>query len=675
MSPQRLLIANRGEIACRILRAGRAMGHTVAVVASPEDQGARAAREADAVLPVASYLDGPGIVAACRDWGGTLLHPGYGFLSEQAGFAQAVEAAGIVFVGPAPDTMRALGGKESAKAIARRCQVPVLDALLSHELAALAPDRWEAELAARGIRAPYLVKASAGGGGRGMRVVASARELPEAVARASREAEAGFQDGTVFVERYLRDPRHLEAQVFGDGLGGGVFLGERECSLQRRHQKVLEEAPSSVADPALREALGRAALALVRETRYRGAGTVEFLVESTGAFHFLEVNARLQVEHPVTELAYGVDLVRAQLELAGGRWPAELGDPGRFTLPIPRGVALEARILAEDPRRDWLPTPGPLRVYQEPSGEGIRVDSGCAQGDRIPAQYDSMIAKLAVWGPDRAAAAARLGEALEAFTILGCTTNLPLLQAISRHPDFRQGLEHTGWIQEHLPELNAPLVPAPCLALLASRGFREALSCALRGLGRPAPGAPERFAVLEGPDLGPGARRPASFRVRGEGHRFTLEGPALQSMLAEIRDALAAGGVDGAHQRGPGLRRALGLGAGAPLGFTAVRMGRSDLALALFGETLVLEDPTARLAAPPSAPAPAGGPILAPMAGKVLEVHAAVGDAVASGQLLFVLESMKMQFEIKAPRPGRVEAILVQVGQVLQGPERLALLN
>jgi acetyl/propionyl-CoA carboxylase alpha subunit len=672
LSAHRLLIANRGEIACRILRAGRAMGHTVAVIATPQDQGARATREADAVLPVADYLDGPGIVAACLAWGGTLLHPGYGFLSEQAGFAQAVEAAGIAFVGPAPDTMRALGGKESAKAIARRCRVPVLDALLSHELAALAPERWEAELAARNIQAPYLVKASAGGGGRGMRVVAGARDLPDAVARASREAAAGFQDGTVFVERYLPSPRHIEIQVFGDGRGGGVFLGERECSLQRRHQKVLEEAPSPAAGPALREALGRAALALVRETRYRGAGTVEFLVEASGAFHFLEVNARLQVEHPVTELVHRVDLVRAQLELAEGRWPAALGDPTRFSVPSPRGVALEARILAEDPRQDWVPTPGLLRVYQEPVGEGIRVDSGVAQGDRIQPQYDSMIAKLAVWAPDRAGAVARLGEALEAFTILGCTTNLPLLQAISRHPDFLAGRESTGWIQDHLPELNAPLLPGPCLDLLAGRGFREALSCALRGLGQPAPGAPERFAAQEGPELGTGARRsPAGLRIRREPqlHRFRLSGPALGSMLAAARDTA------GAHQRGPGLQRALGLGPEAGLGFSAARLGPSDLALALFGETLVLADPTARLAAPAMAPALAGGPILAPMAGKVLEVHAAAGDPVESGQLLFVLESMKMQFEIKAPRPGRLAAVLVQAGQILQGPEPLAQLD
>ena len=673
MTARRLVIANRGEIARRILRAGRAMGYTVAVVSTPQDADARVRREADAVLPAASFLDGAGIVAASAAWGAHLLHPGYGFLSEQAAFAQAVADAGIVFVGPEAATMRALGGKESAKALARTCGVPVLEALLSRELAALPPARWEGELAARGIRAPFLVKASGGGGGRGMRVVGSARELPDAVARASREAEAAFGDGTVFVERWLEAPRHIEIQVFGDGAGGGVFLGERECSLQRRHQKVVEEAPSAMADPELRGALGRAALALVRATRYRGAGTVEFLLDAGRAWYFLEVNTRIQVEHPVTELVYGVDLVQAQLELAEGRWPGALGDPGGFQVPVPRGVALEARVLAEDPRGGWAPTPGRLRVYQEPEGEGVRVDSGVGPGDRVNDQFDSMIAKLAVWGPDRPAAVQRLAAALEAFRILGPATNLPLLQAISRHPDFLAGHSSTAWIQEHLEQLNAPLLPAPWRAFLGAPAFREALSNALRGAGRPQPGGAERFAALDHPGLRPGSaqwREPFRLRPEAGGTRFTLAGPALGTLLAATLDGPAE-----SHERGPGLRGAL---AQAPetaeISFSACRIEGSRMALALFGETLVLEDPLARLAAAPAQP-DGGGPVLAPMGGKILEVHAAVGDPVEPGQLLFVLESMKMQFEITAPRRGRVAAVLVAAGQVLQGPGQLALLG
>ncbi|MGA2082672.1 MAG: biotin carboxylase N-terminal domain-containing protein [Holophaga sp.] len=664
----RLVIANRGEIARRILRAGRAMGCEVAVVSTAQDQGALVRREADAVLEVESFLDIPGIVAAARAWGGRLLHPGYGFLSEQAEFAQAVEDAGLVFVGPTPAAMRALGRKEPAKALARACGVPVLEALLSHELAAMDPGGWEAALAARGIVAPWLVKASGGGGGRGMRVVDQARDLPEAVRRAALEAEAAFHDGTVFVERLLPAPRHIEVQVFGDGRGGGVFLGERECSLQRRHQKVLEETPSSAVDPPLREALGRAALALVRETRYRSAGTVEFLLDREGGFHFLEVNARLQVEHPVTELAYGVDLVQAQLELAQGRWPAALGDPSRFQVPVPAGVALEARVLAEDPRRGFLPTPGPLRVYAEPSGEGIRVDSGVGPGDRVNAQFDSMIAKLVVHGPDRAAAAARLSAALEGFVVLGCVTNLPLLQAVSRHPDFLAGRESTRWIQDHLEDLNRPLLPGPCLALLASAEFRAALSCAFRGLGRPAPGPARRFAALEDPELSVGGRGGPGTLVLEAGpepFRFTLTGSALGAALE------AAAGASG-HERGPGLPAALEAHA---LPLVACRLDGSAMALATLGETLELEDPLARLAPPRAESQSGGGPVLAPMAGKVLEVHAVPGDPVEPGQLLFVVESMKMQFEITAPRKGWVEAVLVEPGQVLQGPERLAVLS
>jgi acetyl/propionyl-CoA carboxylase alpha subunit len=641
LTARRLVIANRGEIARRILRAGRAMGYQVAVISTGQDAGARVRREADAVLPVPSFLDIPAIVAASRAWGGQLLHPGYGFLSEHAGFAQAVEDAGLVFVGPAPESMRALGRKEAAKALARACGVPVLDALLSHELACLPPARWAAELAARGIRAPFLVKASGGGGGRGMRVVAEAGELPEAVRRAGLEAEAAFHDGTVFVERYLEGPRHIEIQVFGDGRGGGVFLGERECSLQRRHQKVLEEAPSSVVDPALREALGRAALALVRETRYRGAGTVEFLLDAERSWYFLEVNTRIQVEHPVTEQVYHVDLVQAQLELAEGRWPAALGDPGAFAPPTPDGVALEARILAEDPRHGFIPTPGPLRVYREPAGAGIRVDSGVGQGDQVGAQFDSLIAKLIVWGPDRAAAVARLSAALEGFVILGCVTNLPLLQAISRAPDFLAGRSSTSWIQDHLAGLNAPLLPAPSLALVESQPFREALSCALRGMGQPQPGPAERFAALAHPELSiGGAPKPVFSLLREAGQdRFTLRVPGR-----EAADC------------------------------TACRLPGSDMALAVGGETLVLADPQARPAAARSGPA-ASGQVLAPMGGKVLEVHVAPGDAVEPGQLLFLLESMKMQFEISAPGRARVAAVLVQPGQVLQGPEPLALLG
>jgi acetyl/propionyl-CoA carboxylase alpha subunit len=581
-----------------------------------------------------------------------------------------VEAAGIAFVGPTPANMRALGGKESAKDLARACAVPVLEALLSRELAGLAEADWGPELAARGIHPPFLVKASGGGGGRGMRVVPDLAGLAEAVRRGSSEAETWFGDGSVFVERYLEDPRHIEIQVFGDGGGGGVALGERECSLQRRHQKVLEEAPSAVVGPELRAAMGAAALALVRATGYRGAGTVEFLLDAQGAFHFLEMNTRLQVEHPVTELVYGVDLVQAQLELAAGRWPAALGDPAGTAPPVPDGVALEARILAEDPRAGFLPTPGPLRVYREPSGPGIRVDSGVAQGDRISPEFDSLIAKLIVWAPTRALAVARLAEALEAFVILGCTTNLPFLQALARSPEFLAGDESTGWIQAHLEALNGPLMPAACAAFFQARPFRDALSMAFQGIGAPLPGPAERFAAQASPDLVTGGSQGVSpFRIqRGAGpDRYLLRGPALQDLLRAIPGATG-------QERGPGLL-ALRAGSAEPepaLAFTACRLEGSAMGLAVFGETLRLEDPLARLA--PARNTPASGQVQSPMGGRILEVHVAEGDRVEPGQLLFVLEAMKMQFEISAPMAGRATAVRAALGQVFQGPETLVVL-
>ena len=670
MSP-RLVVANRGEIARRVLRAARARGYAVAVISTPEDTGSLVRREADAVLEVGSFLSARAIVAAAAGWQADCLHPGYGFLAENADFAQAVEEAGIVFVGPTAEQMRVLGGKESARAIAARCGVPTLPALLSAELSHLPEARWPDELAARGIVAPFLVKASGGGGGRGMRVAETAAELPAAVRRAAAEALAGFGDGTVFVERYLRGPRHVEAQVFGDGRGGGVFLGERECSLQRRHQKVLEESPSPAVDPALREALGRAALALVRETRYRSAGTVEFLLDAEGRFHFLEMNTRLQVEHPVTELTLGVDLVQAQLELAEGTFPAALGDPAVFAVPRQRGVALEARVLAEDPRHGFLPTPGPLAVYREPAGEGVRVDSGVAAGGRVNDHFDSMIAKLVVWGEDRARAAERLAAALEDFTVLGCVTNLPFLQAVSRHPDYRAGEVSTDWIGAHLEELNAPLLPAPLREFLASQAFREALSCAFRGLGGPPAGPAARLAALAHPALRVGSRQEkAAFRLdRGpEPGRFAVRGPAVREALERSVEAAP-------HECGPGLRRALAT-IGDPdlaLPVWACRLPGSRMALAVWGESLALEDPLAALSSPHrSASERSGGSVRAPMAGAVIDVRVAVGDAVEEGQVLFVVESMKMQFEVAAPLAGRVLSVLVERGQALPGPEPMA---
>jgi acetyl/propionyl-CoA carboxylase alpha subunit len=624
----RLVIANRGEIARRILRTARERGLEVAVISTVLDAGARVRREVDAVLEVSSFLSIQEIVVAARAWGADLLHPGYGFLSENAEFGAAVEDSGMAFVGPRPDSMRLLGSKEAAKALARRCGVPVLESVTARELADLEPGAWAGFLRDRGLEAPYLVKASGGGGGRGMRRVTDPADLPGALLRASSEASAAFGDGSVFVERYLVAPRHLEVQVFGDGKGGGVFLGERECSLQRRHQKVLEEAPSGAVDGPLREALGRAALALVRESRYRGAGTVEFLLDPEGRFHFLEVNVRLQVEHPVTEAVLGIDLVAAQLDLAAGTWPAFLWDPTEFHVPDTAGVALEARILAEDTRQDFVPTPGPLRIYREPEGPWIRVDSGVAEGDQVNGSFDPLLAKLIVRGRDRFEALSRLREALRRYIILGTTTNLPFLLALSRHPDLLAGRHSTDWIGEHLQELNAPQVDPALLEALGSRTTRAWLDEAL-GSPRPPTGPLARLAGLSDPAMRSGGRIPLRPLQASEPGRFLLD-PGTDLWVAHLPNG-------GLH-------------------------------VALMGEVARLDDPASE------ARSGGDGILRAPLAGVVLEVRVGEGEVVREGQILFVLESMKMQMEIRAPLAGRVAGLLVRPGQVLAGTEVLATL-
>ncbi len=634
----RLVIANRGEIARRILRTARKLGLEVAVISTADDADALVRREADAVLEVPDFLDAAAVVAAARDWGAELLHPGYGFLSERADFAEAVEAAGIAFVGPTPEAMRLLGAKEPAKALARSCGVPVVEGLSSEELAAVAPAEWGALLASRHVVAPFLVKASGGGGGRGMRVVATAQELPEALATAAAEAQSAFGDGTVFVERWIPEARHVEAQVFGDGQGGGVFLGERECSLQRRHQKVLEESPACLDDPELREDLGRSALALVRAARYRGAGTVEFLVGPDGHHHFLEVNARLQVEHPVTEQVTGLDLVAAQLELAQGRWPPALGDPATFRMPLLRGVAVEARILAEDPASGFLPTPGRLSRVELPEGEGLRVDTGVASGSRVNGRYDSLVAKVIAWGPTRAQALDRLAAALGRTVLQGCTTNVTFLRRLVEHPVVRSGAIHTRWLEAHAEALVASDLPAELRDLLDHPAFGEALSLALAGQGLPVSPAAGIFAGLRDSALSVGAgEAPPTFTLRPAGRDFELR--TLSGTYA-----LAAG-----------------------------RRDREHLEVTVAGETRLLADPRS-LRARPGAGGAASGEVKAPMAGRVVSLCVAEGDTVEVGQALLVLESMKLRFDVAAPRDGVLQHWLVAEGQVLGGPEAVAVL-
>lgn len=631
---KRLVIANRGEIARRILRAAKEKNFTVAVISTPDDADALVRREADAVLEVSSFLNAQEIVSASQKWGAHLLHPGYGFLSENATFAHLVETSGMVFVGPTSAQMLALGSKEAAKKQAQACGVPTLNALFSHELKRIPEDQWQTELEKRHIFAPYLVKASGGGGGRGMRIVDHISQLKAAIVRGAQEALSAFQDDTVFVESYLTNPRHIEIQVFGDGQGGGVFFGERECSLQRRHQKVIEEAPSSVVDVTLREKMGRAALKLVKATGYRGAGTCEFLLDAKHNFYFLEMNTRLQVEHPVTEWVYSVDLVHAQLDLACGLWPSAFPLPHEFVLLEPQGVALEARILAEDTRQQFLPAGGRIVHYHEPTGEHVRVDTGVMSGSRVNTNFDSMLAKLIVHAPTRAQASQRLKKALEEFVVLGVTTNIPFLNAIAAHPDFIQGEESTHWIGEHLAQLNASALSETQLHFLKSTEFCHRLAWVLlneapvRGVNaifaQQIPVGVETFALQKG-------ERPYEFRVQ--------------------------------HTR-PELC----------LSFVACRFSVTEMQVFVLGDVLTL--PFLRhVHAEQEAALLGSGEVYAPMAGKVFDVVATENDAVEKNQVLFIVESMKMQLEVKSTKSGILKKIYVQKGQVLPGPALMAIIE
>jgi len=422
MGIRKLLVANRGEIAVRIFRTCRELGVATVAVAAPDDAGALHARSADETFEIASYLHSEEHIRAAKQAGADALHPGYGFLAENPDFAEAVEASGLVFVGPSPEALRAGGDKLAAKRVARQAGVPVLE---------------EGDPAQVGF--PLVVKAAAGGGGRGMRVVRSAAELDDALDAARREAKAAFGDDTVFCERFLERPRHVEIQLLGDGRGEAVALGERECSVQRRHQKVLEESPSPALDEELRFRMSEAATAFARAIGYRSAGTAEFVLDG-GDFWFLELNGRIQVEHPVTELVTGLDLVAAQLELAEG---GGLPEPPRV-----RGYAVEVRLYAEDPRT-FLPQTGRLDRLRLPAG--IRVDAGVEEGDEVGLAYDPMIAKLIAAGETRAEALDRLAAALDETEIEGVVTNLSFLRWLVAHPQVRAGETTTAFLVENPP--------------------------------------------------------------------------------------------------------------------------------------------------------------------------------------------------------------------------------
>ena len=456
---RKVLVANRGEIAVRIIRACRELGLEAAAVYSDADRGALHVRLADDALPIGStdprdsYLNAGRLIDAAQTCGADAVHPGYGFLAESPAFASAVTEAGLTFVGPPADVIAKLGNKMEARRLMARAGVPVIPGYDS-------PGATDESLEAAGLRlgVPLMIKAAAGGGGRGMRLVNHQEELRPSLAGARREALAAFGSSDLFLERHLPEVRHIEIQVLADRPGAIVTLGERECSVQRRHQKLIEEAPSPFATPHLRASLSRAATIAAQAVGYVNAGSVEFLVDPSGAFYFLEVNTRLQVEHPVTEWTTGVDLVKSQLQIAAGT-PLAL-DPVEL-----RGHAIECRVYAEDPARDFAPSPGPVLALEEPTGPGIRVDSGLRAGWHVPTAYDPLLAKVIAWDRTRGDAIARLSDALRRYVILGCGTNLRFLQDVLRHDAFRRGDTTTNFLQRHFAHWEPDI---PTLALAAA---------------------------------------------------------------------------------------------------------------------------------------------------------------------------------------------------------------
>jgi 3-methylcrotonyl-CoA carboxylase alpha subunit len=485
---RKVLVANRGEIAVRVIRTCRVLGIPTVAVYSEADRTARHVREADEAVPIGpaearlSYLSIDALLAAARGTRADAIHPGYGFLSQNGDFADAVRDGGLVFVGPPGDVHRRMGDKKAARRRMAAAGVPVLPGYDGEEQS-------DATLLAeaRRIGWPLMIKPSRGGGGKGMRVVRAEGSFLEALASSRREAKAAFGEDAMVLERFVERPRHVEVQVMADGRGETLHLGERECSVQRRHQKVVEETPSPALSPAQREALCTAGVAAARAAGYVNAGTVEFLLSPDGFFSFLEMNTRLQVEHPVTEAVTGLDLVRLQLEVAAG-----------LSLPLaqedvaPRGHALECRLYAEDPQRDDLPSPGRVLHLAEPEGPGIRVDSGLDAGSEVTVHYDPLLSKIVTWGRDRAEAIERMRDALRRTVVLGVVTNLARLRAVVEHPAFAAGDLHTGFIEEHLPELT----PSPCPPLEAIAAAAAALGLAHAGRARGQGVAPDPWTSL-----------------------------------------------------------------------------------------------------------------------------------------------------------------------------------
>jgi 3-methylcrotonyl-CoA carboxylase alpha subunit len=647
-----LLIANRGEIACRVARTARAMGLRTVAVHSSADAHALHVASCDEAYPIGesppkeSYLRVERILDAAKRARAGAIHPGYGFLSENADFAQVCADSGIVFIGPPPAAIRAMGGKSEAKALMVASGVPVVPGYhgADQDPALLAKE-------AAKIGYPVLIKASAGGGGKGMRIVRDAAAFADELAGARREAQSAFGDSRLLIEKYLERPRHIEVQVFCDAHGNGVFLFERDCSLQRRYQKVIEEAPAPGMTEERRRAMGEAAVRAAKAVGYAGAGTVEFISDRGGEFYFMEMNTRLQVEHPVTEAITGLDLVEWQIRVARGeRLPLAQND-----LRI-SGHAFEARLYAEDPERDFLPSTGKLHRLAFPA-TGARIDKGVREGDAVSIHYDPMIAKLIVHGPDRATALQRLAAALDATRVVGPVNNVAFLARVARHPVFAAGDVDTGFIARHREALVPARPPASdeTLTLAALAVVRARADAAL---------AAEPFSPWA---------RVQGWRLNGDAHDDLAFKDGAREIAVRVHYRAAGYAIDvpgGTIAANATLSKAGHLIAtldGRKLEADIVRRG---LEIVVFrgadATTLTLVD---RLAAAEGQGGGAGK-LVAPMPGKIIAVAVAAGETVKRGQKLVVLEAMKMEHTIVAPADGTVARVRFKPGeQTAEGEE------
>ncbi|RWU21481.1 3-methylcrotonyl-CoA carboxylase [Pseudomonas alkylphenolica] len=631
-----LLVANRGEIACRVMRTAKALGLTTVAVHSAIDRDARHSREADIRVDLGgakaaeSYLDIDKLLAAAKASGAQAIHPGYGFLSENAGFARAIEAAGLIFLGPPASAIDAMGSKSAAKALMEEAGVPLVPGYHG-----AAQDLETFRAASEKIGYPVLLKATAGGGGKGMKVVESESQLAEALASAQREAQSSFGDARMLVEKYVLKPRHVEIQVFADQHGNCLYLNERDCSIQRRHQKVVEEAPAPGLSAAQRQAMGEAAVKAAQAIGYVGAGTVEFLLDARGEFFFMEMNTRLQVEHPVTEAITGLDLVAWQIRVA-------CGEPLPITqaqVPL-NGHAIEVRLYAEDPGNDFLPATGRLALYRESAaGEGRRVDSGVCEGDSISPFYDPMLGKLIAWGQTREQARLRLLAMLDEFAIGGLKTNIAFLRRILAHPAFAEAELDTGFIPRYQEQLLPAAQPLPPLFWQAAgEAYIQSQPVLQRADDRNSP-----WASNSGLRAGLPAHISLHLRADGQDQAVNLSHASAPSLTLQGEHLTVE--HDGLRRRHLAIRR------------------DDTLYLHWDGELHAITrfDPIAEADASHSHQ----GGLSAPMNGSIVRVLVEVGQAVEAGAQLVVLEAMKMEHSIRAAQAGTVKALFCQEGEMV----------